>query len=79
VGIGPEHRHLAGHGPDSLGNTLPAANVVFVGTTRGVVSDDRGRYEISIPADSTVSIRWSYTGLISQEKEYGLPLEKNVR
>lgn len=63
---------LRGTVRDSLGNTLPAANVVFVGTTRGVVSDDRGRYEIAIPADSSVSIRWSYTGLIPQEKEIRL-------
>ncbi|HQW05961.1 MAG TPA: carboxypeptidase-like regulatory domain-containing protein [Flavobacteriales bacterium] len=63
---------LRGTIKDELGNPLSGAYIVFTTTQRGVTSNEQGAYEIQLPADSTVTLRWSYTGLLSEEKEVRL-------
>lgn len=59
---------LRGTVKDELGNTLPQATVAVIGTQRGVVCDDRGRYELTLPAGDTITVRWNYTGLIPRDE-----------
>jgi hypothetical protein len=59
---------LTGQVRDELGGTLPLANVVVVGGIRGAVCDEQGRYTLVLPADSTCTVRFSYTGLLPEER-----------
>lgn len=59
---------LTGLVRDELGETLPLANVIVVGSTRGAVCDEQGRYQLQLPADSTYTLRFSYTGLLPEER-----------
>ncbi len=59
---------LRGQVRDELGNTLPLASVYVAGLELGVVCDDQGRYEITLPADTALTVRWSYTALIPQDR-----------
>lgn len=54
---------------DELGNTLIQANVTLVGTNRGAISDEQGRYTIVLPAQLPIVLRFSYSGLISREMD----------
>ncbi|MDQ3099939.1 MAG: TonB-dependent receptor, partial [Bacteroidota bacterium] len=49
---------------DELGTTLPNASIVLVENGSGVSADADGRYELIIPADRTVEIKYSFAGLL---------------
>ena len=66
---GQEVGLLRGTVRDETGVTLPQANVVFVNEQRGVVCDEQGAYEIALPAGRSVTVRWSYTGMVPYEEE----------
>lgn len=63
---------LQGQVRDELGNPLPQANVVVVGTQLGAICDTDGRYTLDLPAGIPSTVRWSYTGLIPEERTYTL-------
>jgi TonB-linked SusC/RagA family outer membrane protein len=48
------------------GLPLPGVNVVVKGTTNGTVTDTDGRYNITVPAPSSVLV-FSFIGLVTQE------------
>lgn len=56
---------VSGKITDPTGDPLPGVNVLVKGTTRGVVSNMDGMYEITTPAGSTLV--FSYIGFLSQE------------
>jgi iron complex outermembrane receptor protein len=60
-----QEKTVSGKIIDSTGEPLPGVNVVVKGTTKGVVSDMNGMYQISAPAGSTLVL--SYVGYLSQE------------
>lgn len=57
---------------DDLGNVLIGANVTLVGTNRGAVSNEEGRYTIELPAGAPITLRFSYTGLLTKDEELTL-------
>lgn len=60
-----QEKTVSGKIIDPTGEPLPGVNVVVKGTTKGVVSDMNGMYQISAPAGSTLV--FSYVGYLSQE------------
>ena len=58
---------LRGTVKDEEGTPLFQANVTIVGTTRGVVCDDQGRYEMRVPAGDSVTVRYSFAALLPRE------------
>ncbi len=50
---------------DETGETLPGANVVISGTTRGTVTDIDGQFELSVPSGETELI-FSFIGYLDQ-------------
>jgi TonB-dependent starch-binding outer membrane protein SusC len=60
-----QDKTVSGKITDPTGEALPGVNVLVKGTTRGVVSNMDGMYEISAPSGSTLV--FSYIGFLSQE------------
>ncbi|NJK96851.1 MAG: TonB-dependent receptor plug domain-containing protein [Bacteroidales bacterium] len=60
-----QDKTVSGKITDPTGEALPGVNVVVKGTTRGVISDMDGNFQISAPAGSTLA--FSYIGYLSQE------------
>ena|GEM_PF-1561359 len=53
------------------GSALPGVNVVVSGTTTGTVTDVYGNYEIAVPEQDEVSLRYSFIGYTDEEVEVG--------
>ncbi len=74
---------LRGTVRDEGGATLPAANVLVVGTQQGVVCDAEGNYRLELQAGRTVQLRWSYSGSVAYDEfvtlEAGEERTLNVR
>ena len=51
--------------------TLPGVNVMIKGTTVGVATDRDGRFEITVPADPQLVLRFSFIGKTTQEMKIG--------
>ena len=56
---------VTGEVTDQDGFGLPGVNILVLGTTSGTTTDLEGRYELTVPGDAT--LRFSYTGFVSQE------------
>ena len=51
---------------DNSGNPLPGVNVIEVGTTNGVITDNNGNYSITV-ASNDASLKFSYIGYVTRE------------
>ncbi|MGI8893252.1 MAG: TonB-dependent receptor [Bacteroidia bacterium] len=67
---------------DTTGAAVPAVNVSVLNLPGGISTDDRGRYELNIPADTTITIVYSFIGYLSIRESINLGAgdrrEKNV-
>ena len=61
---------------DSKGVPLPGANVVISGTTRGVITDNDGSFQIEVATGN--KLVFSFIGMISQTIEYSNQQEFNI-
>jgi len=52
---------------DSLNNVIPYVNIIIKDTDKGIATDIRGNYELSIPANIAVQIIFSHSEYISKE------------
>ncbi len=52
---------------DSLNNVIPYVNIIIKDTDKGIATDIRGNYELSIPANVAVQIIFSHSEYISKE------------
>ncbi len=50
---------------DDDGIPVPGATVVIIGTTKGIITDFDGKYNISCPSDAT--LQFSFIGLVTQK------------
>lgn len=57
---------ITGTVKDEGGQTLPGVSVAVKGTTTGVVTDNNGRYSLTVPAGSNRLV-FSYIGYVKQE------------
>ncbi len=57
---------VTGKVTDNLNEPLPGANVVEQGTSKGVITDFNGNYQITVSSDSAV-LEFSYLGFENQE------------
>lgn len=62
---------------DVSGGPLPGVNIVVKGTTQGVVTDSKGRYQITVPGSNTVLV-FSFIGYISEEVNVGNRSQINI-
>ncbi len=53
------------------GSALPGVNVLLKGTTKGVVTDEAGKYKIAVP-ESGGTLVFSFIGLTTQEVKLGI-------
>ena len=61
-----QNREMSGTVRDETGATLPGVNVVLKGTNSGAITDNDGRYTISVPDDNAVLV-FSFIGYQPQE------------
>ena len=63
---------------DSKGSPLPGVTVRIKGTNIGVVSDNDGHYELTLPAGTDPTLIFSFVGMLSQEAKYTGQRELNI-
>ena len=63
---------LSGVVTDPGGLPLTGANVTVEGTRTGVACDANGRYELRLPADTALTIRFSFTGMVARTEQVRL-------
>jgi len=61
-----QKKDLNGTVKDAKGLTLPGASVVVKGTTIGTITDNDGKYNLSVPADAKILV-FSFVGMKMQE------------
>lgn len=71
-----QDKTVSGKIADPAGDPLPGVNIIVKGTTRGVVSDMNGMYQISAQPGSTLS--FSYIGYLTQEVVVGTETTVNI-
>ena len=64
--IGFSQSSVTGKITDNNGEPLPGANVTEKGTSKGVISDFNGNYQITVATDTSI-LTFSYLGFKSQE------------
>ena len=57
---------------DAQGLPVEAVNVSMTGSTKGVTTDDRGRFEIAVPHSADVEIIVSHLGYASEKRSFRL-------
>ncbi len=60
---------ISGQITDEKGNPLPGVSIHVKGTTQGTSTDDKGRFKLSVPSNSTLVI--SYIGYQTREVKVG--------
>ncbi len=73
-----QKQSLHGKVVDEAGKTLQGVSVKLKATNQGVVTDDKGEYNISIPASGTRVLQFSYVGMELLEVSIGTQKELNV-
>ena len=66
-----EMRTIKGTVRDENNQPLPGATILIKGTTVGIVSDEDGRYTLSVPDDPNTTLVVSFIGMKPQEKRIG--------
>lgn len=74
----PEGKQLRGMVKDEKGRPLPGVTVLLKGTTVGVITDEGGRYTISLPAGKQLTLIYSFIGMRPEEVTYSGQQEINV-
>ena len=69
---------IKGKVTDSKGSPLPGVTVRIKGTNIGVVSDNDGHYELTLPAGTDPTLIFSFVGMLSQEAKYTGQRELNI-
>ncbi len=62
----PQRKDLSGTIKDSKGFTLPGVSVVVKGTTIGTITDNDGKFRLSVPLNADVIV-FSFVGMKTQE------------
>jgi TonB-linked SusC/RagA family outer membrane protein len=62
----PEKKELSGTAKDTKGLPLPGVTVVAKGTTTGTITDNDGKFRLSVPTDAKTLV-FSFIGMKSQE------------
>ncbi len=62
----PQKREISGIVKDSKGITIPGASIVVKNTTVGTVTNNDGKFLLSLPADAKILV-FSFVGMKSQE------------
>lgn len=68
---------ITGTVTDDTGSSLPGASVVVKGTTKGVITDANGKFNLSVPANSRLVI--SFVGMKTYEVAVGTNKTINVQ
>jgi len=66
----PQKKEIFGTVKDSKGLPLPGVSVAIKGTTTGTVTDNDGKYNLSVPADAK-TLAFSFVGMKTQEIVFG--------
>lgn len=73
-----EKQVIKGKVTGEKGEALPGVTILIKGTTVGVVSDQDGRYELTLPAGTDVILVYSFVGMQPQEVKYTGQSELNI-
>ena len=68
--IGQEIARIKGRVYDAQGLPVDAANVSIIGASKGVTTDDRGRFELEVPANQEVEIGLSHNYFLQSLKNH---------
>ncbi len=75
-GTQQQKKSVSGKVTDSLGASLPGVSVVVKGTTSGVITDNDGKFQITVSDNST--LQFSFVGMKIQEFVIGSKTTINV-
>lgn len=64
----PQKKEVSGTVKDAKGNLIPGVSVIAKGTTIGTITDNEGRFKISVPADIKIMV-FSFVGMKTREIE----------
>lgn len=64
---GQEHGILCGRITDSEGKPVAGATIAAKGTSLGTTTNDRGDYELKLPAGKPFTVVYSFTGFLRQQ------------
>ena len=76
MGVFAQQRTITGQVTDATGLPLVGATVAVTGTTMGALTDNEGKYSISVPANAI--IQFSFVGYVSQRLILGTQSTLNV-
>jgi TonB-linked SusC/RagA family outer membrane protein len=71
-----QQKQVSGRVTDTAGASIPGISVIVKGTTTGVLTDNFGKYTISVPANAT--LQFSFIGMKTQELAVGDKTSMNV-
>jgi hypothetical protein len=72
IAFSQEQTRVAGRVTDERGVGLELVNVAVPGLSGGTTTDSRGRYKLALPADTTVTLAFSFVGYKQHFKEFRL-------
>ncbi len=62
----PQKKQISGSVTDKNGASLPGVSIVVKGTTIGIISDEGGKFTLSVPIDANTLV-FSFVGMKTQE------------
>lgn len=62
-----KNRQVTGVVTDAARNPLPGVTVLIKGTSVGVVTDEKGRFQMTLPGDKEMTLVFSFVGMETQE------------
>ncbi|MES2371101.1 MAG: SusC/RagA family TonB-linked outer membrane protein [Bacteroidota bacterium] len=71
-------QNLHGKVSDETGSPLQGVSIKIKGNAQGVVSNEKGEYNLAIPAGSSRIVQFSYVGMEPQEIKVGTQQEINI-
>ncbi len=70
---------IYGHLSDDNGHSIGLINILIEGTTIGTSSNDDGNYRLQVPADTPITIQYSFIGFKTQKKTVTLKPNASLR
>ena len=70
---------IYGHLSDDNGHSIGLINILIEGTTIGTSSNDDGNYRLQVPADTPITIQYSFIGFKTQKKTVTLKPNSSLR
>src|SRR6187455_1162661 len=76
--VAQSQKSIRGKITDETGNPLQGVSVTVKGSSKGVVTNEKGEYNIEVSESSSKTLAFSYVGMELQEVKIGTQKELNI-